>query len=211
METLFLICAIVGGTVLAFQFVLSLLGLGGHGDFDIPDGGHIHLGHGHHMPTDSGHHGHLQDAGADHSSNWYFGIITFQTVVAAIAFFGFAGMTASSAQFDGPMCLVIGVAAGAAAMIGVHTLMRSFAKLRSDGTERIDRAIGLEGTVYLRIPGQNQGAGKVHMTLQNRIVEYAAMTSGDPLPGGAKIVVTGVIGSDTVEVMPISAPEPAPS
>jgi hypothetical protein len=209
METLFLICAIVGGTVLVFQFVLSLMGMGGHGDFDLPDGS-VDLGH--HIPTDSGHHGHVHDAaGADHSSNWYFGIITFQTVVAAIAFFGVAGMAASSAQLDRPLALTIAVAAGAAAMLGVHSLMRWITKLRSDGTERIDGAVGLEGTVYLRIPGSNQGAGKIHMALQNRLVEYAAVTSGDPLPGGAKIVVTRVIGSDTVEVMPVTATEPAPS
>lgn len=209
METLFLICAIVGGTVLVFQFVLSLIGLGGHGDFDLPDGG---ADMGHHVPGDAGHHGHAHDAaGAEHSSNWYFGIITFQTVVAAIAFFGFAGMAATSAELQQPLRLVVSLAAGAAAMLGVHSLMRWIARLRSDGTERIDGAVGLEGTVYLKIPGHNQGAGKVHMALQNRLVEYAAVTSGDPLPGGAKIVVTGVIGSDTVEVMPVSATEPAPS
>jgi hypothetical protein len=38
------------------------------------------------------------------------------------------------------------------------------------------------------------------MNLQNRVIEFQAMTSQDRLPSGAKVKVIGVIGPDTVEV-----------
>ena len=57
------------------------------------------------------------------------------------------------------------------------------------------------GTVYVPIPGGNSGAGKVQINLQDRLIEYAAMTSQpEELSTGVRIVVTRVISPTTVEV-----------
>jgi hypothetical protein len=78
--------------------------------------------------------------------------------------------------------------------------MRSLARLQSDGTVRIERAVGRAGTVYLRIPGGRSSAGKIHLMLQNRTVEYQAITTGTELPTGTPVKVVAVVGPDTVEV-----------
>ena len=91
-------------------------------------------------------------------------------------------------------------------MYGVYFLMRGLFKLTADGTERIARAVGEEATVYLTIPGENQGAGKVHVTVQHRTLEFDAVTSGEKLPTGARVIVVGVLSSDRVEVEPIVEP-----
>ena len=54
----------------------------------------------------------------------------------------------------------------------------------AEGTVRINRALGAEATVYLRIPGNRQGAGKIQINLQNRTMEYLAVTLGDAIPTG---------------------------
>jgi hypothetical protein len=87
--------------------------------------------------------------------------------------------------------------------------MNSLHKLKADGTIHIERAVGTTGTVYLRIPGQKAGTGKVTLKLQNRTVEYQAITAHDELPTGAKIVVLGVVSPDTVEVGPVPSTERA--
>jgi hypothetical protein len=127
------------------------------------------------------------------------------SIVAAITFFGLAGMAAQSADFAPGRTFVIALAAGGAAMYGVHQMMQLLYKLRSDGTARIERSLGHTGSVYLRIPGGNSGVGKVTINLRDRTVEYLAVTSQGPLPTGAKIVVTRVVSSDTVEVEPVTA------
>ena len=38
------------------------------------------------------------------------------------------------------------------------------------------------------------------MKLQNQLVEFQAVTDGERLSTGATVVVTGVVGPDTVEV-----------
>ena len=189
MDTIFWICAVVGGTLLVCQFLLSFLGIGEHQDVDGHD---VHAGVGH----DVSHH----DAEHEQSESWFFSVLTFRTVVAAVTVFGLAGLAASAGQVEQPIRLVIALAGGGGAMFMVAGLMRLMMRLKSDGTVRVERAVGKTGTVYLTIPGQKAGAGKVTLNLQNRTVEYQAVTSDQELPTGAKVVVVAVVCSDTVEV-----------
>jgi hypothetical protein len=205
MAFVFWLCFIIGGTVLVCQFLLTLLGLTDADDFDTPDdgadfdgdaGGADHDGHGH----------------AGHGSNWFFGVITFRTVIAALAFFGLGGLAARSTPLghgEPILTVLIAVACGLGAMYGVHWMMQSLHRLKAEGTVRIESAMGRPGSVYLRIPGQRAGSGKVTLALQGRTVEYQATTSGETLPTGAKIIVVGIVGPETVEVE--LAPEPETS
>ena len=83
--------------------------------------------------------------------------------------------------------------------------------LRAEGTVRIQRALGQQATVYLRIPAQQQGTGKIQINLQNRTVEYLATTTGEAIPSGASVVVTKILGSDTVQVQALAKNSTLPS
>lgn len=197
--TVFVLCALVGGTILVLQFLLLLIGLGGEAlEIDVPgddiggdfDGGVDYGG---------------ADTAVDHhvGSSWLFGVISFRTVVAALAFFGLAGLAAREAELGEFGQLAVATAAGLAAMYGVYFMMLSLTKLRSEGTPRIHRAVGRHGTVYVTVPAEESGAGKIQLNLQNRTVEYLALTSGQALSPGAKVVVTDVVTPDTVQVEPV--------
>jgi hypothetical protein len=206
MAILFLICAGAGGTLLLLQFLASLIGFGG----DDGDGGHDgHADGGDHGHADHADHGHDADGSV---SNWLFSVLSFKSVLTAITFFGLGGMAALSYRFDDLAALGIALGCGVLALYAVGMLMRSLYRLKADGTIRIDRAVGRTGAVYLKVPARRAGAGKVTLTLQNRSVEYQAVTAGDELPTGSKVVVVAVHRPDTLEVAlaPV-APEPAPS
>ncbi|OHB76127.1 MAG: hypothetical protein A2W31_09530 [Planctomycetes bacterium RBG_16_64_10] len=135
-----------------------------------------------------------------------FGVLSFRTVVAALTFFGIAGKASRAADFDTLPALLFAIAAGAAAMYGVCWLMQAIYRLRSEGNVRIRDAVGLRGTVYVPIPADRSGAGKIQINLQNRTMEYQAMTDDqEKLPTGARIVVTSILGPDTVAVTRIPA------
>lgn len=196
METAYLICALLGGTLLLCQFALTALGFGSDGgDHDT----HFDQGDGHdvHHDTTNDHHG----------SNWFVGILTFRTVVAAVAFFGLAGLTGSAKGLAPELTFLVAAAAGVGAMFLVAFLMRSLHRLNADGSVRMDKAVGQGGTVYLKIPGRKAGAGKVHLNIQNRTVECQAVTAHDELATGSKIVVVAILANDTVEVAPATAME----
>jgi hypothetical protein len=226
METLFLACAIVGGTLVVCQFLLTLVGFGGHGgDFHSGD---VHFGDVHVGELDAAHVGDMHGGGEHemHTANsagrglgghpaavmrgpsgpphgaadWFFGVLSFRTVVAAIALFGVSGEAALSGGLNTTTTLVIAVASGIAAMYAVHGLMRGLRSLDVDRTVRIERAVGLPGTVYLSIPGHRAGSGKIHLTLQKRLDELEAVTAGERLADGTKVRVIGIVGPSTVEV-----------
>src|SRR5262245_24724577 len=189
----YLVCLLLGATLMVCQFVLSLIGIGDHHDTDAGHDFHDVSSHDAHHDAHHGDH--------EHQASWFVGVLTLRTIIAALTFFGIAGL-AGYGKLDPVPNLAVAVAAGVGALMLVATMMKSLHKLRAEGTARIERSVGQRGTVYLTVPGQKSGVGKVTLSLQNRTVEYQAVTPREPLPTGSKIVVTGVVSSDTVEVVP---------
>jgi membrane protein implicated in regulation of membrane protease activity len=187
MYTFFLVCAGVGGTLVLLQFLAGAFGIGGeHGDA----AGHHDFGTDH---TSDGH---------EHESDgsWFLGMLTFRAIAAAIAFFGLGGLIA--AYYDMPRSAQLATAtlSGFAALYLVATMMKMLYRLKADGGVKIQQAIGRTGTVYLRVPGQKTGPGKVTLNLQNRTVELEAFTAANELPTGTPIRVVAVLGPSSVEV-----------
>jgi len=195
MTGVFLVCAAVGGTVLAFQLLLTLIGFGGEAlDIDMPDDVDVDVD----LDADFD-----ADSAVQHGSSWFFGVLSFRTLVAAMTFFGLGGMASKSAGASDVTVLLVAAAAGIGAMYGVYFLMQSLYRLKAEGTAKIHRAVGKHATVYLRIPGHDSGTGKIQVNLQNRTMEYLAMTAGEELPTGAKVVVSDVITPNTLAVEPV--------
>jgi hypothetical protein len=191
METTYLICAAVGGTLIVCQFVMTVFGMGGHHDL----AGHDHVevaGHG----GGGDHHG---DHGDD--STWFLGMLTFRTISAGLAFFGLVGVMGQRAELEPAVALVLALAGGLAALLLVGWTMKLLARLNIDGTVRIEKALGCRGTVYVPIPAASVGQGKVQVCVHNCTKEYNAIAK-NALPTGAKIVVVAVVAADTVEVAP---------
>lgn len=216
LDVFFIVTAVVGITVLACQFVLTIVGLGDHGDgAGFGDVGDVHSVDGdvsgHDAVAPSDHHttvGTAADGQLHPDSTWLFGVVTFRTMVSSAAFFGLAGMAALRSGFSSSSSLILAAAAGVAAMYVTYWSMRTIAGLASSGNERIGNAVGRFATVYIPIPADQKGAGKVQLSMQNRIVEFLAVTDdSDRLSTGLKVEVVGVVGSDTVTVR--RAVEPA--
>lgn len=61
-------------------------------------------------------------------------------------------------------------------------------------------AVGCYGKVYLTIPGERAGVGKVQITINNAVREYDALTDGETLRTGAAVKVVEVIDASTLLV-----------
>lgn len=225
LNTIFLITAVVGGTVMVCQFALTVMGLAGDevdgagdfsadadfdgdvagdvsggdiaGDFDGADSveGNIEGDHQTHWSE-------ADDPDVSHpDSSGVFKIVSFRTMVAAIAFFGMTGAAARSAEIGPAPSILIALAGGFAAMYGTFTLMQSITKLDSSGNEDIRNAIGQSATVYVPIPAAAGGMGKVQLSMQNRIVEFKAVTAdAQALQTGDAVEVVSVTSGNTLEV-----------
>ncbi len=181
MTNLYLICALAGGTLFIVQFLLTLIGIGDHGD--------VSFNH---------------DSGFDHDGAAFWSFVGFRAVVAAVTVFGLAGMAARSTSAAAPFSPLIAVASGVVMLVVVGFAMRGLNRLNTDGTSDIQNARGALGTVYIPIPAANQGLGKVQIDVQNRTLEAQAVTFADALETGTKIVVVDIVSPDTVEVIAVS-------
>jgi len=153
------------------------------------------IDHDHGTDHDNDHH--------DHGSgtNWFAGLITLRTITAGLTFFGLSGMTALHSGTRELVAFAIAAACGFAAVAIVGQLMKALKRLKSDGSVRIDRTIGEEAVVYLAIPANDEGPGKVTVTVQKRTMEYTAYTkSPTALPTGSTVRVVAIRGPAAVEV-----------
>jgi hypothetical protein len=180
MQTFFLTCAILGGGILIVQLVLGMLGFV-HDGFDGHEEVHVD-----------------QTDGASAGLN----LLSVRALSAGLGFFGVGGLAGLSTGLGLLAAIPLGIVLGLAAMIATAMVTRWMLTLEDDGSVSIHGAVGSTGTVYLTIPGERQGTGKVLLTLQNRTVEYQAVTSRGALPTGASILVVDVVGPDTVDVVP---------
>jgi hypothetical protein len=180
MTTFFIVCAALGGGVLVVQLLLSLLG--------VIDAG---------AEADTGEHATHAIHGASEGLN----LLSVRALSAGLAFFGIGGLLGMATPLRMLAAIPLALIAGVVAMYGTAVAMRWMLGFEDDGSVSIHGAVGATGTVYLTIPGERQGAGKVTLRLQNRIVEYQAVTSEAPLLTGAPIMVVDVVGPDTVHVV----------
>ncbi|AGA24998.1 hypothetical protein [Singulisphaera acidiphila] len=212
MHQFFLICATIGGTILLLRLALSLVGLG----VDSFDGAIGDLGDAE-IDADF-----PEDASADPIDGEYgqghhleLGrIFTFQAIVSFLAFFGIGGLAALEAKQNASVAVLVGTVTGVVTVSLLGYALRALRKLNSDGTVRIAQSIGLGATVYLRIPANGGGEGKITLPIQGRTIEVLARTPGPALRTGDPVVVSRVIDEQTVEVvMPpcsIVKPDPLP-
>ena len=101
------------------------------------------------------------------------------------------------------VAVLISLVAGAAALVLTAWMFYAVLKLQNSGNVKLANAVGVEGEVYIPIPANNAGQGKVNLLLQGRWVECDAVTAGlEPLKTGQAVRVVGLQGGSVLIVVP---------
>lgn len=207
-------CVAIPATVILFlQTILMLIGIGGHelggdssdGDVDHDFGhdfGHDFDGH-LDMHGDIDVHGDVHDGvfgehdghdGHD-GSDGGLRLFSFRGIIAFLCVLGWVGVLCARLELAMPLTILLSAASGLLAMVLIALLFRLIYSLQADGTENIRNALGASGTVYLRIPPQRNGSGKVNLLLDGKLVEKEAVTDEEEMIAyGEQIVVVGICG-----------------
>lgn len=172
--TVYTLCAAVGGAILSLQMVMMLIGVDGDADFDA-DGDF--------------------EAGGDG-----LGLISIRGVASFLTFFGLVGWYGQDQGWSTTQSTLAGMGAGALMMLLVAFIMTQYRKLHAEGNLDPANAVGKSASVYLKIPGNNSGRGKITVSIQERTHEYQALTKGPEIPTGAEVRVTRQVTENTFEV-----------
>jgi hypothetical protein len=181
MTTFYLVAAVAGGVFVLLQSVFGLF----EGDSD--DGGHDHE------------HDHANGHVAMHDT---LDILSLRTLSAGITAFGLTGGLLTSLGIPWFISLPAAGIVGFGVMVAVALIIRQMGRFESDGSLVMEGVIGETGTVYLPIPADRSGLGKITTVLQSQIVELEAQTEGAALPTGVKVLITDLNGA-VANVVPL--------
>ena len=164
--------------IFVIQTVMTFLGLGDHdADFDLD--------------TSDG------SFDADPSMN----LLTFRNLVNFCMGFGWTAVLMHEKIQSNALLIIVSVIVGILLVTVVMWIFKWLSGMQQTGNIDVHRsAVGCEGKVYLTIPGERKGEGKVQITINNAVREYDAVTDGETIPTGKAIKVTEVINDYTLLV-----------
>jgi hypothetical protein len=175
LELIFSASALIGGGLFLLWFVLLLLGGVAEGVFEGLFGLEMDV----------------------MSSDGSFDAMTFQGVMAFMMFFGLAGLYTMNSDGSDSLAIAAGAIAGGASMYGTGKIFQVFFALEASGNVEISEAIGVRGSVYLRIP--EGGIGQVQIELGGALKTYNAKSEdGQGIATGDFIEVVDTITSTLV-------------
>lgn len=193
-------CAIAATVVFVVQNLLMLLGIGDMDsdvdadvstDFDVHtdfDGADADISSGH-----SGHEGTLGSAGI-------FSLFTLRNFINFFLGFGWGGISFAPVIPNKGLLILVAFLCGLL-FVAVFVLMfRAIMRLEKNGAFRISDCVGQVASVYLRIPANHTGAGKVQISVNGSVHELNAFTDGDFIPTGARVRVTKIIDAGSLLV-----------
>ena len=171
--------------VFVIQTVMTFIGADAGGDFDVDAGGG--------MDVD------LDDVSSAMGTG--MNLLTFRNLVNFLLGFGWTFILLQKNISSTGILLFISVLVGLALVAIVMYMFKWLSSMQQSGTIDVYKAaVGCHGKVYLTIPGGRSGEGKVQITINNSVREYAALTDSDTLKTGTPIKVLEVLSPSTLLV-----------
>ncbi len=201
--------AIPATLILLIQTIMMLIGLGSGGDGDVDTDVDIDADVDGDLDVDGdisdvsdGVFGdELPEGDVDPSGFDGLRIFSVRGIVAFFVVFGWVGIALDSADLSPYITLPVAFVSGFIVMLLIALLFRAIMRLESNGNIDIRNALGVSGTVYLKIPAKREGHGKINVMIQGTYCEKDAVTdSEEALPTGSEVVVTGLSGQNTLVV-----------
>jgi hypothetical protein len=168
--------AIISTVIMLIQTILSLIGMS---DLDLEVG------------VDGG----LDDcSGAD--------LFTIKNIVNFFVGFGWAGVSFRSYIESDLLLVLISLLVGVCFVIIFIIIFKQLMKLESNSAVGADACVGRTADVYLRIPANRSGKGKIQLSLNGAAREFDAVTDeSEPIPSGAVVTVKEIVGKSVLLVM----------
>ena len=152
--------------------------------------------------VDTGFDSEVADAAVEGGTN----LLTFRNFVNFILGFGWSAILLQEKIHSIPLLLIVSALIGVALVVAVMYLFKWLSNMQQSGNINLYKsAVGCNGSVYLTIPGERQGEGKVQISINNSVREYNAVTDGDTLKTNTPIRVVEVVGPNIVLVEPLES------
>jgi hypothetical protein len=186
--------AVISTVLFIVQFCFAMFGGLGHGDMDC---GHD-LDFDHDMDTDAS-----DISDTDYSGISDINLFSIKSITAFLMFFGWAGVFWGNKGYLG---LSIALACGFVMMFLTSLVIFLLLKMQQSGNINSRDLVGRVASVYLRIPGERSGTGKITVKLERCSREMKAMAD-EEITRGMAVLIKEHIQGDCYLVEKYSSPE----
>ncbi|MCG8309156.1 MAG: hypothetical protein MI975_17320 [Cytophagales bacterium] len=181
-EKVYWVIAIPSTILLIVQIIMTLAG-GGADEVDVDfDGDTVAF-----------------DADMDNGVGWQF--FTYKNVLGFFTLFGWTGLGFLQMGLGLLIAVLFSMIAGLIMMVIMAALFYYIGKLHQSGTLVMENAIGRTGEVYLRVPPNREGHGKVQVEIQGTFQTMDAITDDEKeLPTGSVAQVLEIVNNQILLV-----------
>ncbi len=190
--------AVVSTVIFVIQFCFAMVG-GLSQDIDFDHDMDFDHDFDHDMDTD------VSDiSDTDYSGIADINLFSIKSIIAFLMFFGWAGFFWGDKGYLG---LGIALACGFTMMFLTSLVIFLLLKMQQSGNIKSGDLVGRVASVYLRIPGERSGAGKIMVKLDSCSREKKAIAD-EEISRGTAVLIKEHIQGDCYLVEKYSSPEP---
>ncbi|MEZ4916663.1 MAG: NfeD family protein [Chitinophagales bacterium] len=138
------------------------------------------------------------DADAD-GADAPFSLFSVRNMINFLLGFGWTGVAFYNQIQNKTLLIVLAFFVGVIFLLAFFFLIKQILKLSEDNTFKVNELIGKTGEVYLNIPENNNGKGKVLISIKGTTRELPATTKGEAI-ASSSIVKVVAIDNNILEV-----------
>jgi len=140
------------------------------------------------------------DVSVDGDTGIDFQFITLKNLVAFFTIFGWTGIACIGGGLGAGTAVIISTIAGIFMMALMASIVYFMGKLTDSGTLNLKNAIGKVGTVYLTIPANRSGLGKIQIKVQGLQTLDAMTDNEEEIKTGSIIQVSEILNNEILLV-----------
>ncbi|MCU0322245.1 MAG: serine protease [Chitinophagaceae bacterium] len=129
-----------------------------------------------------------------------FQLFSFRNLINFLLGFSWAGISFYSTIENKTVLVIIAFLIGASFLVAFFFIIQQLQKLAEDNTFSIKNTLHKTGEVYLTIPAEKKGKGKVLISVNGAVHELNAVTNGNTLASGEIIRVINILDDNLLLV-----------
>jgi hypothetical protein len=140
------------------------------------------------------------DLDANHDTDGISHFFSVRNLVNFLLGAGWGGVCFYHLLPNKTLLMVVAVISGTVFVLIFFGLVKILLKLNQDNTFCISETLNKVANVYLSIPENRRGKGKIQISVRGSLHELEAVTEAEKIPTGAKVRVAEIVDEQTVRV-----------
>lgn len=129
-----------------------------------------------------------------------FQLFSFRNLINFLLGFGWSGVSLYATINNPTVLILVSVLVGCAFVYIFFLVISQLMKLSEDGTFKLTATLNKNAEVYLSIPANRTGKGKILISVNGSIHELEAITEGEKINSGAVVRVVRIENENTLIV-----------